>query len=241
MMIATRIDKLTRLQSDLVSPLLPRVDDGKQKAMGTRNLTAVILNGEFKVAQYGQWDGYPSGQGLTALGFLRDGMKPERFVERLKACRWITEEEYSRGLISAGANPDAEFISMEVGERFKKAFPYLDRDNGAKILNMIQDSTGEVLLRDSHEFASDSLFCEWAYVIDLDKRTFEVYRGFNNDPLPDGERFSSYPIREKSSDGTPYYPIKHVMTFSLDALPTDDKFLKTTEPEEEEAEPTHLH
>ena len=38
--------------------------------MGTRNLTTVIKNSETKVAQYGQWDGYPGGQGLTALKFL---------------------------------------------------------------------------------------------------------------------------------------------------------------------------
>lgn len=25
--------------------------------MGTRNLTAVYLDGQYKVAQYGQWDG----------------------------------------------------------------------------------------------------------------------------------------------------------------------------------------
>lgn len=31
--------------------------------MGTRNLTAVYLDGQYKVAQYGQWDGYPEGQG----------------------------------------------------------------------------------------------------------------------------------------------------------------------------------
>ena len=39
--------------------------------METRHLTLVYKNGAFKVAQYGQWDGYPSGQGLTALKFLR--------------------------------------------------------------------------------------------------------------------------------------------------------------------------
>ena len=30
--------------------------------MGTRHLTAVVLNGDFKVAQYGQWDGFTNGQ-----------------------------------------------------------------------------------------------------------------------------------------------------------------------------------
>lgn len=42
--------------------------------MGTRNLTAVYLDGQYKVAQYGQWDGYPEGQGITVLTFLRDKM-----------------------------------------------------------------------------------------------------------------------------------------------------------------------
>jgi len=27
--------------------------------MGTRNLTCVMKDGQYKVAQYGQWDGYP--------------------------------------------------------------------------------------------------------------------------------------------------------------------------------------
>lgn len=49
--------------------------------MGTRNLTAVYLDGQYKVAQYGQWDGYPEGQGITVLTFLRDKMDLELFKE----------------------------------------------------------------------------------------------------------------------------------------------------------------
>ena len=54
--------------------------------MGTRNLTAVYIDGEYKVAQYGQWDGYPEGQGMTALTFLRDKMDTNS-LRRLSANR----------------------------------------------------------------------------------------------------------------------------------------------------------
>lgn len=38
--------------------------------MGTRGIHFVISNKQIKVAQYSQWDNYPSGQGLTALKFV---------------------------------------------------------------------------------------------------------------------------------------------------------------------------
>ena len=41
--------------------------------MGTRHMIAVVNNGKYRVAQYGQWDGYPSGQGVGVLGFLTNG------------------------------------------------------------------------------------------------------------------------------------------------------------------------
>jgi hypothetical protein len=40
--------------------------------MGTRNLTAVYFKGEFRIAQYGQWDGYISGSGWGILEFLKE-------------------------------------------------------------------------------------------------------------------------------------------------------------------------
>jgi hypothetical protein len=51
--------------------------------MGTRNATIVIKDNKTKVAQYGQWDGYPSGQGVTALNFLRQANLSQFLGERL--------------------------------------------------------------------------------------------------------------------------------------------------------------
>ena len=39
---------------------------------------------------------------------------------------------------------------------------------------------------DAAYFLADSLFCEWAYLINLDDRTLEVYRGLNQDPAAPG-------------------------------------------------------
>ena len=39
--------------------------------MGTRHLILVYYKGKYHIAQYGQWDGHPRGQGVTVLGFVR--------------------------------------------------------------------------------------------------------------------------------------------------------------------------
>ena len=52
--------------------------------MGTRNLTMVYSNGNYKVVQYGQFDGYPSGLGVQVLSFLKGGN-----VNGLREGLWI--------------------------------------------------------------------------------------------------------------------------------------------------------
>lgn len=166
--------------------------------MGTRNLTIVIQDKKPVVAQYGQWDGYPEGQGTTCLNFLLN-CDLNRFKEVLTRCR---------------------FIESKQSEQYHKKNPFLTRDNGAGILNLLyEDKTDKLLwIHDNSEFAADSLFCEWAYVIDLDKNTFEVYTGFNYSPLTENDRF--YPLQKDNIHfEDQYYPVKHLITFTLDNLP----------------------
>lgn len=188
--------------------------------MGTRNLTAVVLNGEYKIAQYAQWDGYPKGQGLTVLRFLRDKGVTEQFLTNLSGCRFGTEDEIKATWTAAGADPNSEWVNMSVGEKHTKMYRELSRDTGAGILALVAERP--CLLGDSITFAADSLFCEWAYVVDLDAMTLEVYKGFNKRPLPSDARFKHL---EAQRDGE-YYPIRKLCEFSLGKLPSDEVFIE---------------
>lgn len=189
--------------------------------MGTRNLTAVMLDGEYKVAQYGQWDGYPSGQGATVLLFCRELLKNNRalFEEKLRAARWIDDEEV-----------------VELGERWKMRFPHLSRDICAKILNTVLTEPNGIVLQNNIAFAGESLFCEFAYVIDLDKNTLEVFTGFNKSPLSEGDRFYEIPVSsDVMHDGTTkYYQVRLAESYSLDHLPDQEQFEKDLWEEDDE-------
>jgi hypothetical protein len=185
----------------------------------------VIHNEQTKVAQYGQWDGYPDGQGKTALSFLLH-MERGKFIEQLGKAKWANEDEVNTYLLSIGAKDG--WLNGDQSKLYHAKYPFFSRDHGAAILAKIymwEDS--EILLEDTSAFAGNSLMCEWAYVIDLDKNTFEIYEGFNKSPLNQNERFFNSPIK----DG--YYPVKMVKSYSINELPSIEQFLKDLEPVEE--------
>lgn len=203
--------------------------------MGTRHLICVVSNGEYKVAQYGQWDGYPSGQGSSILRFLQSDQLAA-FKENLPKCSWISEDDIAKYWSEFGVNiRENGSVSYEIYNKFSAKYPQLSRDTGADVLKVIASAPDGVKLRNDYDFSRDSLFCEWAYVIDFDKNTFEVYQGFNEKPLDKSERFYSEVLTRYSSNNT-YYPVKLLTSFDLSNLPSEDEFLKVCEPPEDEDE-----
>lgn len=184
--------------------------------MGTRNLTAVMSDGKYQIAQYGQSDGYPGGQGRTALTFCRSYLATAAGREAFKAK--LAKVSFFEGE-----------VSDEEADKYRR---YWTRDNGAHILDLVMDATQPIKLNNQIDFAGDSLMCEWAYVIDLDRGTFEVYEGFNKKPLLASERFANAKRNERATE---YYPVKHVASYTLEMLPTVGEFLaqfKTSDEDE---------
>lgn len=184
--------------------------------MGTRGLYGAVVDGELRIAQYGQWDSYPGGQGRTVLEFCRslgDDARLAALKDKVRKLKLVTMEE-------------AEKLWQE------KSGAQFDRDVCAKIFEMVlAGEATSVLLRS--EFAADSLFCEWAYVIDLDNGVLEVFKGFQQAPHDKG-RFADLPEpedRAKRKKPREYYPVAEVARFAFDKLPDDNAFIAICEGE----------
>lgn len=193
--------------------------------MGTRHLTVVVVDGIHRVAQYGQWDGYPDGQGVTVAAFLHDVLTNNRlseFEDKVRATQWVTDEQLEAMWMQAGAPKGATSVGLDVSDRFEQLFPELHRDTGAGVLQLILNSDKPPLLRDDMHFGLAGLFCEFAYVIDLDAKTLEFYKGFNKDASKNAPRFMALPDAEaiiaKEGGSAGYQAVSHVYTFSFDEL-----------------------
>ena len=191
--------------------------------MGTRGAFGFHVNGVDKVG-YNQFDSYPSGKGVEVLAFLRKTLESPS--------------------VEAGVKALAADLKVVSGK--KKPTPA--QRNALKKWSNTDVSTGKlvewyVLLRETHgdlaktlacgyiedhkSFLTDSLFCEWGWVINFDTRTLEVYSGFQKGP--NKGRFAA----TKPNDGG-YYPVGLVAEFPFDALPGDDEFVKILDPPEKE-------
>jgi hypothetical protein len=162
----------------------------KGTPMGTRNLTVVKdKTGTTRVAQYGQWDGYPEHSGLKALDFLRDEILKNTLLDRLTLVEFIDDQE-------------AEAIWEEFDHdsndptKYTNEYPGLSRDTGIDILVAVASATETLKTIDNSEFAEDTLFCEGIYEIDFSTNKFiSTYHGttkeFFLENLPSDEHYLS--------------------------------------------------
>lgn len=172
--------------------------------MSTRGLIVVVFEDKVRIAHYNHFDSYPSGLGLGVLGFARElmdesiapGGRMGEFKKRLKDVEFSVRSHTSNLYSTEGVDL---LYGVLIG-RIKSTVNSLD-------------------------FANDLLFCEWAYVLDLDLGLLEVYKGVNTRQTEPYSRFYvSEPVYSVSGKG--YWPASLVSIWKLSDLPTDSAFIE---------------
>lgn len=168
--------------------------------MGTRGAYGFYKGGKTKVT-YNHFDSYPRGLGIAVMEFIKETSIDE-----------MNEIFNNITLVSEDDTPTLQQIkdvSRIIGTEIN------DTTDWYSLLRPVQGDLniykkGLKYMIDSEEFLKDSLFCEWAYIINLDKNVLEVYKGFQKKPQKN--RYYT----TKDIDG--YYNVALIKEISLDDI-----------------------
>jgi hypothetical protein len=117
--------------------------------MGTRNLTKVIdKDNVTRVAQYGQWDGYPEYTGKRILEFISEHNMLDKIEKSLSKAEFVSDEYVKQ-----------VYDKMSSDDDFSIAYPSLTRDTGCDILMVLVYSNGPIPIVDSSDFERSNCEC----------------------------------------------------------------------------------
>ena len=146
--------------------------------MGTRNLTIVRSKKKDKVIQYGQWDGYPEGQGRAISEFLRVA-DLNQFKKQVDSLKTYSKRAIKQAYKDAGHTGE-DWVLMDIAKKVYAAHPALCRDHGAGILEFIYNGdVKKVALAPewNGKTVDEGSWVEYYYLIDLDNETIQMNGG----------------------------------------------------------------
>jgi hypothetical protein len=180
--------------------------------MGTRGAFGFRIDGEDKLA-YNQYDSYPTGLGLSMIVACKTYpfeqlLAAADSLEVIDSSKPPTEEQKQKCR-------EAGTVNLGVSNQSEDDWYCLLRNAQGDIDSYVQ---GKVpFLDNSAGFLKDSLFCEWAYIINIDDKTLEIYKGFNKNPKAPG-RYAA--LSEPGNSG--YYGVRLFRTLALSELYKSD-------------------
>lgn len=170
--------------------------------MGTRGCYGLYKNGVTK-ATYNHFDSYIEGLGKDILDFVGNTSIPimNKIFDKIELVR-----EDSILTIEQIENCQ-DFTDLSVSNQNIMDFYCLLRKAQGD-LNAYKTDLRYMI--DNKEFIGDSCFCEYAYIINLDKNVLEFYKGFNK--VPQNNRYSKF---ANSQENGGYCECKLVAEYKL--------------------------
>ena len=185
-------------------------------------LVLVYLDGEYRVAQYGQFRrNVHHAELMSILSFLKD-MDLATFKQRVRASRWTTHKDYEKTIRDLGHNPNNYNVPPHIAAEYHRLHPQFKREcSPASVLHQIYNASDGVLLFNALDLATNSSMLDVCYVIDLDSKNFEIYTGLNVQALDKKERFACFPMSKVNGN---YHQVKHLTTCPISGLLEVEEF-----------------
>lgn len=185
--------------------------------MGTRGAYGFRKNGVDKLT-YNHYDSYPSWLGSKVVKFCKNHSIKE------------LNEIFDKIIMIDESNTPTE---NQIDECIKNGFADFSVSTGSKDnwycllrncqgnLECLANAKDHAYMIDKNDFIKDSVFCEYAYIINLDDEVLEFWEGFQNKPQ-EGNRYGT-----ESDRG--YYPCKLSLTFPLNEIDDVNKIVEMME------------
>lgn len=180
--------------------------------MGTRGAVGFRIDGADKLT-YNHFDSYPDALGRDFVKQVRELVKDAKLAEKVRAFSNIPEDTEPTAEDIERCKP---YTNLNVSKQSTKDWYCLTRGAQGNLAAMLEVGKWEL----ANEFIGESLFCEWAYILNLDDKTVEFYRGFNKDPKAPG-RYAHIIEKDHRAGREPYCGCKLLLTFPMDDIPQD--------------------
>ena len=193
--------------------------------MGTRGAYGFYKDGQNKLT-YNHFDSYPEGLGNTVVDFCRATSRKEM------------DDIFDRIILVHDTNLAVHKPTQEQIEECERYFDNrVSTGQKTEWYALLREAQGNLdaykhglrYMIDNERFMQDSLFCEWAYVINLTDGLLEVYRGFQK--TPQNNRYLMPFCFEEDDD---YFNVALLVAYPLDGIPDNwvDEVYKLAEERE---------
>lgn len=181
--------------------------------MGTRGLYGIRKDGVDKVT-YNHFDSYPEYLGMNMIKFCMNHNK-DALTGLFNKIELVGDEnpteEQKVNCKRNGWFDDT--VSLQTDDNWY----CLLRDTQGNLECLMQADKAYML--DNSDFIKDSLFCEYAYIINLDRSVLEVWVGCQKEPDPKN-RYGT------QQDEYGYYPCKLIRSYHLPLTKNKKWYLK---------------
>lgn len=188
--------------------------------MGTRSVSAISIDGEIVLSQTKQLDGYPMGLGMEIVNEIKSHWTKDSVVSAMLRVKQVDD------ISKCKTEEDVDNLLSQSN--------YLNHIGLQRALEKLRENPNETYRMSVNNilFGQDGLFCEWGYVVDIDRFILEIYKG-GNKTKPVQEGFFAGDGYISSSGEDRWYPIVKVAEIDLNQSFSDiEDQLEAIYPEE---------